>query len=117
MRSLPSKGEAPWSHVERGAAFTLQFSATTAGTRRWFEARGQPSAPGATAGAVIVIRDISVHKGLEQALHHQALHDPLTGVPNRSLFHDRLAGAVRAAARAGSAGRAAPGRRSLQGDQ
>ena len=93
-------GEAPWSHVERGAAFTLQFSATTAGTRRWFEARGQPIAPGATAGAVIVIRDISVHKGLEQALHHQALHDPLTGVPNRSLFHDRLAGAVRAAARA-----------------
>ena len=41
--------------------------------------------------AVAVIgRDISDRKRLERELAHQALHDALTGLPNRVLFQDRL---------------------------
>ena len=34
--------------------------------------------------------DISESKRLEEKLSHDALHDPLTGLPNRTLFRDRL---------------------------
>ena len=37
-----------------------------------------------------ITRDISAHKALEERLAHQATHDPLTGLPNRALFLDRL---------------------------
>ncbi|HEX9094652.1 MAG TPA: diguanylate cyclase [Candidatus Dormibacteraeota bacterium] len=39
---------------------------------------------------VAVIRDITKRKQLESALEHMALHDPLTGLANRTLFFDRL---------------------------
>jgi diguanylate cyclase (GGDEF)-like protein/PAS domain S-box-containing protein len=39
---------------------------------------------------------------LIQKLEYQALHDPLTGLPNRSLYHDRLHQAIARADRNGS---------------
>ena len=39
----------------------------------------------------------------EEALAHQALHDPLTTLPNRTLLHDRLQQAILAARRDGTA--------------
>lgn len=38
----------------------------------------------------IVARDISDRKAHTAALEYQATHDPLTGLPNRTLFFDRL---------------------------
>lgn len=37
-----------------------------------------------------VFGDVTDRHELEQQLRHQALHDPLTGLPNRSQFFDRL---------------------------
>jgi diguanylate cyclase (GGDEF)-like protein/PAS domain S-box-containing protein len=48
------------------------------------------TAEGKPAGMIAVAADISDRKHLEEQLRHQAFHDPLTGLPNRALFGDRL---------------------------
>lgn len=45
------------------------------------------------------LTDITIRKRQEEAMQYQALHDALTGLPNRSLFHDRLVQAIRVAER------------------
>ncbi|HET7024267.1 MAG TPA: EAL domain-containing protein [Gemmatimonadales bacterium] len=39
--------------------------------------------------------DITVRKSIEEQLLHDAFHDPLTGLPNRALFMDRMGHAIR----------------------
>ena len=56
----------------------------------------------AVSGVVITSRDITERKALEEQLRHQAFHDPLTGLPNRALFMDRLEHAFVRAHRRGS---------------
>jgi diguanylate cyclase (GGDEF)-like protein len=45
-------------------------------------------------GVVAILRDITERKRNEQAIRHQAHHDGLTGLPNRSLVHSRLQTAI-----------------------
>ncbi|AGG87785.1 MULTISPECIES: diguanylate cyclase [Rhodanobacter] len=44
-------------------------------------------------------REIAERQLIEAMVRHQASHDPLTGLPNRILFHDRLHGAIQRANR------------------
>ena len=52
--------------------------------------RVEETAEGQSAHLVMIVEDITERKALEAALVHRSLHDPLTGLPNRLLFQDRL---------------------------
>ena len=54
---------------------------------------------GATTHYVGVFSDITQIKESQEKLDHMAHHDPLTALPNRLLFHDRLMHALQRAAR------------------
>jgi len=45
---------------------------------------------GGVSGHVLTYRDIGERKQVEAKLQHDAMHDVLTGLPNRALFYDRL---------------------------
>jgi diguanylate cyclase (GGDEF)-like protein/PAS domain S-box-containing protein len=53
----------------------------------------------AQVGYVFTFRDIGEHKQTEAKLEHDAMHDALTGLPNRALFMDRLTLALNRRAR------------------
>jgi diguanylate cyclase (GGDEF)-like protein/PAS domain S-box-containing protein len=51
---------------------------------------------------LLVVRDISERKRIEQQIYHLAHHDPLTGLANRLLFKERLQHTIAQAHRAGT---------------
>ena len=58
-------------------------------------------ASGTIIGAVGAAVDITERNAAENQIRRLALHDPLTGLPNRTLFHDRLRQAIARAERRG----------------
>jgi diguanylate cyclase (GGDEF)-like protein/PAS domain S-box-containing protein len=78
------------------------------GSVRWIWERGQPDVGRDGVWLDGVFFDITDRKEAEEALarqaelnEHLALHDGLTGLPNRTLFRDRIEQATAAHARAG----------------
>jgi diguanylate cyclase (GGDEF)-like protein/PAS domain S-box-containing protein len=90
-----------WSTREKGGgAMRLEFRMRHAdNSYRWFEldAASVPGADRRALRGVGLVRDITDQKRSQERLMHDAVHDSLTGLPNRALFFDRLAMAVKRA--------------------
>jgi diguanylate cyclase (GGDEF)-like protein/PAS domain S-box-containing protein len=56
---------------------------------------------GNITGVILIFRNAASRLRAEEQLLHDAFHDPLTGLPNRALFMDRLGHAVARAKRRG----------------
>ena len=82
------------------------------------EIRSTPLSFAGRPARLVVAQDVTERKALEARLAHQATHDPLTGLPNRALFLDRLGQALaRAPARRRALRGPLPRPRPLQGGQ
>jgi diguanylate cyclase (GGDEF)-like protein/PAS domain S-box-containing protein len=60
------------------------------GTIRWIVVRGLPGTGRETGTLAGVISDVTARRRFEEQLRHDAFHDALTKLPNRSLFKDHL---------------------------
>lgn len=70
---------------------------------RVFEHYSQPQCIGSkVVGRVWSFRDVTSHKLAEATIRHQALHDPLTDLPNRELFNQQLTKSLVKAHQSGS---------------
>ncbi len=87
-----------WSVQERGGGeLRVAFRMLHAdNTMRWFELEAAPVANDdrRVLRCVGLIREITEQRRAQERLLHDAVHDSLTGLPNRELFLDRLGVAV-----------------------
>ena len=62
----------------------------------WYMLKARPvvSADGEVVRVIGSLADVTELKSAEERMLHDAIHDNLTGLPNRELFHDRLDTAV-----------------------
>ena len=73
------------------------------GNRHPVEMRGRAINYQGRSARVSAVRDLAERRQAEERIRHMAHHDALTGLPNRTLFRDRLTQAVARAARSGEA--------------
>jgi PAS domain-containing protein len=77
----------------RRPRFSFEFPLDRDNGRRWYQLSVE-SLRSPDGGVVIGHRDITERKRVEEALEHQALHDMVTDLPNRTLLRDRLRQAI-----------------------
>ncbi|MGE3246170.1 MAG: diguanylate cyclase, partial [Beijerinckiaceae bacterium] len=69
----------------------------------WYMLKARPvvGADGEVIRVIGTLADVTEHKTSEERLLHDAVHDNLTGLPNRQIFYDRLDTAMKLARSAG----------------
>lgn len=76
----------------------VRYEGQLSGSRGAVEIEAQALILG-PAEALCLVQDVTARKAWERQLWRQAFHDPLTGLPNRQLFFERLEQALRRAVR------------------
>ncbi len=78
---------------QKTLVFTEQYIKNSGGETRCFDVTVSPlkSRNQTTTGAVLVLRDITELRQMEEELSYQATHDPLTSLINRFGFEKRIA--------------------------
>jgi diguanylate cyclase (GGDEF)-like protein/PAS domain S-box-containing protein len=84
--------DAAWQASLAGAPYHIQHRIVVAGETRWVEKRAQIEFDDAhhPRKAVGTVQDITDRKAAETRIEYLAFYDPLTELPNRALFMDRL---------------------------
>lgn len=67
----------------------------TAGQSLWVQVTVAPLAGGGPE-VLLSVTDVSAHRELQARLRHLQMHDPVTRLPNRTLFFERLSAALEA---------------------
>lgn len=78
----------------RRRVFEGEFRAREDHDARWFHIMIRRVDGPDFTGAVVIHHDVTERHQAEERAWHRALHDPLTGLANRSLFQDRLDHAI-----------------------
>jgi diguanylate cyclase (GGDEF)-like protein/PAS domain S-box-containing protein len=93
--------EAEAAKAERRDSLTTYRTIWPDDSVHWVEEKGRPlyAADGTLVRMIGTSMDITDRKRAEEALRHQALHDALTDLPNRTLLQDRLSQAILAGTR------------------
>jgi diguanylate cyclase (GGDEF)-like protein len=83
LRVKPMRGEveqADWKFIRKdGSRFDAQLTVS-----------GLADEDGQVVGLILISYDVTERKRTEDTIAHLAHHDALTGLPTRTLFHDRL---------------------------
>ena len=97
---VPEDRSRLWSEVKAAVmalgSHTTEFRVRgpdNSGPHRWLQSYGRivlDESTGRPTRMVGLHIDVTQRKQAEQQIAHLATHDPLTGLPNRLLFHDRL---------------------------
>ncbi len=69
------------------------------GREFWLLLSAQPIRYGGTVGLLVALANIDDRKRMQDDMHRKAMHDQLTGLPNRAMFLESLDRAVRKARR------------------
>ncbi|MDI3404369.1 putative bifunctional diguanylate cyclase/phosphodiesterase [Streptomyces cavernicola] len=92
-----------YREVLRGRQATLRCTRRLkhpAGHSMWAQVTVEPMPD--CGGVLLAVADISARRELQARLRHVTMHDPVTRLPNRTLFFERLSAALEAASYEGS---------------